>query len=307
MTASETSSIAIKQLGDLKKITIIGLGLISASWCYNIKKTLDVSICAYGRSKDRMLPGLELGLVDCITTDLQEAVYDADVIVVATPVQIMQSIFSQMTPFLKKGVIITDVGSVKGSVIKDAQVSLGSFLSNFVPGHPIAGSEKSGVTAFVKNLYLNKNVILTPIASTNKNAVEIIRQLWHVAGATVHILDPILHDRALAGSSHLPHLLSFILVHTLSNDQHRDLMFEFAAGGFRDFTRIAESDPTMWHDIFMTNKHALKELLQLFKSHCNLLENAIDTNDSSKVMNFLTLAKQEREYVAEKKGFNRKL
>src|SRR5690554_1634604 len=237
------------------RVAIIGLGLIGGSLAAAMRaRGLATTIVAGARSERTIERGQLLGLIDEGSTDFAEAVRGADLVFLAVPVSSMADAMEKMAPGLTNTVIITDSGSVKGKVIEAAQKAIAAHISRFVPGHPIAGKEKSGVDAADATLYENHRIILTPTAAPDPQATEKIRALWQAVGAEVLTMEPQEHDRILAETSHLPHLLAFSLVNTLARQDDSLDIFRYAAGGFRDFTRIASSDPLMWHDIFRSEE-----------------------------------------------------
>jgi len=280
----------------INKLCIIGVGLIGGSLARALKAANFVThITAVGRDVEHLKRAVELGVADSYETTISAAASDADVIVVAVPVGSMKPIFSELSGIVKEGAVITDVGSVKGNIVRDARAALGDKLSRFVPGHPIAGTEKSGVEASFAELYSGQRVILTPLEETDALATKMITQMWHAAGADVVSLSVEHHDEVLAATSHLPHALAYTLVDTLAQmHEHREI-FQFAAGGFKDFTRIASSDPKMWHDICLNNRDALLEMLNRFSSDITQLATAIENEDSESILKLFTRAKSARD------------
>lgn len=278
-----------------EKVAVIGLGLIGGSFAAAIKKRgLAKTVVAGARSARTREKGVALGIVDDATDDFAAAVHDADLVFVAVPVSAMADNFRAIASGLKPGVIITDGGSVKGSVIDAAKATLPQFLSRLVPGHPIAGKEKSGVEAADADLYVQHRVILTPTDATDAAATQQVRALWSALGAEVLEMEAAEHDRVLAETSHLPHLLAFSLVDTLARQGDSVDIFRYAAGGFRDFTRIASSDPLMWHDIFLENQGAVLQALDLFADGMASFREAVATGDSEKLLAIMTRANAAR-------------
>jgi len=279
-----------------KRLTIIGVGLIGGSLARALRRAeVCDEIVGCGRDERHLQKAVELGVIDRYEMDAATAVSGADVVVLAVPLRAMVTVLTQMTPGLSADVVITDVGSAKGCVVEEARAVLGSRLCDFVPGHPIAGTEKSGVEASFAELFDGRGVILTPIEATDAVKCQRIRAMWEVAGAKVTEMAVLHHDEVLAATSHLPHLLAFSLVNTLASlDESKDI-FAFAAGGFRDFTRIASSDPVMWRDICMENRDAMLEVLQLFNNDLKQLEEAVRDNDGEAVVNVFTRAKETRD------------
>lgn len=278
-----------------KRVAIIGLGLIGGSFAAGIKRRgLAEEVVAGSRSERTRERGLALGVVDHASADLAEAVRGADLVFLAVPVSAMTATMTAMLPGLSANVIITDGGSVKGSVVSAASVAMPAFMSRFVPGHPIAGKEKSGVEAADADLYVNHRVILTPHQHTDPTATQKIRALWTALGADVLEMHADEHDRVLAETSHLPHLLAFSLVDTLARQGDSVDIFRYAAGGFRDFTRIASSDPVMWHDIFCENKQAVLQAADLFAEGLAQFRQAVTEGDSEKLLAIMTRANSAR-------------
>ena len=277
------------------RIAVIGLGLIGGSFAAAARKHgLAGSIVAGSRSARTLEQGIALGVVDEGSQDLAEAVKGADLVFVSTPVSAMGKVLSALKPGLSRTAIITDGGSVKGNVITAAHAALGEHYSRFVPGHPIAGKEKSGVGAADADLYQDHRVILTPTEATDPAATARVRAIWTAMGAEVLQMAPDYHDQVLAETSHLPHLLAFSLVDTLARQGDSTEIFRYAAGGFRDFTRIASSDPVMWHDIFRENKAALLQSLDLFSDGIARFRQAVSDDDSDALMGIMTRANTAR-------------
>jgi len=280
----------------INKLCIVGIGLIGGSLARALKATEFVQhVVAVGRDVTHLERAVELGVADSFNTSISEAASDADVVIVAVPVGSMKAVFAELAGSIKPGVVITDVGSVKGNVVSDARDALGEQLSCFVPGHPIAGTEQSGVEASFAELYQGQRVILTPLEETLPDATQTVTQMWHAAGADVVSLSVEHHDEVLAATSHLPHALAYTLVDTLAQmHEHREI-FQFAAGGFKDFTRIASSDPQMWHDICLNNREALLDMLNRFSKDISKLTEAIETQDSEFILKLFNRAKTARD------------
>lgn len=281
----------------VQTLAVIGIGLIGGSLTKAVKENgFAATTIGYARKYRDVKLGVELGVVDKAAVSVEEAVKDADIVVVAVPVKAFELSLSQIKPFLKPGAVLTDVGSVKGCFIKAVESVFGEVPDFVVPGHPIAGSEKSGVIAADANLYIQHKVILTPLAHTAKSATALVRQMWESCGATVLEMDVEHHDQVLAATSHLPHLIAFSLVDTLAGEESNQDIFRYAAGGFRDFTRIAASDPVMWHDIFLANHEALLKVLAHFSQDLDMLRKAIEAGDSQTLLGVFTRAKSAREH-----------
>ena len=285
------------------RIAVIGLGLIGGSFAAAAKaRGLAKTVVAGSRSALTLEQGIALGVVDDGYQDLAKAVEGADLVFVSTPVSAMENVFSALAPGLSKTAIVTDGGSVKGSVIAAARASLGSHFFRFVPGHPIAGKEKSGVNAADATLYQDHRVILTPETDTDPAATAKVRALWTAMGAEVLQMTPEYHDQVLAETSHLPHLLAFSLVDTLARQGDSTEIFRYAAGGFRDFTRIASSDPVMWRDIFTENKASLLASLNLFRQGIDRFQAAIENADTDALMGIMTRANSARAHFMAMNG-----
>jgi prephenate dehydrogenase len=285
----------------IERLCIIGVGLIGGSLARALR---DAGFCQQvvgaGRSTENLKKAVEMGVIDSYTTDLAQAVRGADMVLVAVPLGAMQSVFSAIQGQLADGAVVTDAGSAKGSVLDDVQQVFGEVPGFFVPGHPIAGTEQSGVEASFTDLYRNRRVILTPVESTDARAVSRVRAMWEAAGAEVVEMDPLHHDAVLAATSHLPHLLAFTLVDSLVRMEDQQELFEYAAGGFRDFTRIASSDPVMWRDICLANHDAIHLLIEHFISDLQRVNQAVQAQDGDRLLEIFANAKDARDRFVEK-------
>jgi prephenate dehydrogenase len=280
----------------IKQLTIIGVGLIGGSLARALQEAGVVKeIVGCGRDKDQLQQAIDLGVINKYEIDVSRAVAGSDVVVVAVPVGAMEAIFKQLQSAVSEQTVITDVGSTKGSVIHSIRTAYGNVPANFVPGHPIAGTEKSGVAASFAGLFHHRRVVLTPLQETDKAAVDLVRKMWEATGAVVSEMDVKHHDDVLAATSHLPHLLAFALVDTLAALDEKAEIFQYAAGGFRDFTRIASSDPQMWHDICVNNRDAILQVLQRFQSDLDKLGKAIANDDSEYILDVFKRAKASRD------------
>ena len=279
------------------KVAIIGLGLIGGSLAKVLKEQkLCKEIIGNSSRDETMRRALEIGLVDYIEANPAKAVSDCDLVVLAMPVSYTRACLAQIKSALGAETIVTDVGSVKGDVLAAVDEVLGKDFAFFVPGHPIAGSEKSGVDSGRSDLFVKHKVILTPVKNTNRNALAKIKKLWERAGADLIEMDVQEHDRVLAATSHLPHLLAYALVDTLAASSDGENIFRYAAGGFRDFTRIASSDPKMWRDIFLANKAETLSALNQYMNTLNQLSSAIQNDNDEFLMGTLTRAKSARDH-----------
>lgn len=282
-----------------QRIAVIGLGLIGGSLAKALReRALCRTVIGYDRNPDELAAGLRLGVIDEVAGSLVAAAEQADVIVLAVPVKVMESVLAELKPVVKDTTVITDVGSVKGNVVRAAEAIYGNMPARFIPGHPIAGSEKSGVAAADSGLFKSHKVIITPLPDSDADAVTLISRMWQLVGAEVLRMPVDRHDEVLAATSHLPHLLAFSLVDTLSQEQERNNIFRYAAGGFRDFTRIAASDPTMWHDVGIANKAAILSKIDEFTEGLAQLRQAIETEDSRTMLGVFTRAKAAREHFS---------
>ncbi|GAB3045886.1 bifunctional prephenate dehydrogenase/3-phosphoshikimate 1-carboxyvinyltransferase [Acinetobacter apis] len=281
-----------------KKVAFIGLGLIGSSLARVIQaRSLADHVVASTRSIQTLNDAKALGLIHEGYSNPIDAVRDADLVVLALPVQATEKVLVQIKPYLSKDVILTDVGSTKGNVVRAAQAVFGSDLPiGFVPGHPIAGSEHTGVHAGKVDLFAHHKVILTPLDSSASWAVQKLTQLWQAADAEVICMGVDQHDEVLAHTSHLPHLMAFNLVEQLASRQDNLDIFRYAAGGFRDFSRIAASDPQMWHDIFFANKTAILSAVDGFEAQLKTIRHLIDTDNSQALMGLLKNAQAARQH-----------
>lgn len=280
----------------ISKLCIIGVGLIGGSVARALRECNCVdSIVGAGRNQDNLQQAEELGVIDAYSIDIARAVEGADVVLVAVPLGAMKSVFEQIKPHLSASTIVTDVGSAKQSVITAAQKTFNDLFPMFVPGHPIAGTEKSGVEASFAELFQHRRVILTPHAQTDKNALNKVNLLWQACGAQVIEMDAVHHDAVLAATSHLPHMLAYALVDTLARMDDSQEIFDYAAGGFRDFTRIASSDPVMWHDICLANREQLVKVIRAFSDDLHRLCDAMEQGDSEFIKTTFTRAKNARD------------
>lgn len=283
----------------ISQVAIIGLGLIGGSWVKALRAlNPQWKVTGFDRNVDSMLQAKALGLIDAKADSAEQAVKDADLVILSVPILANRTILEQIKPALKPSVILTDVGSVKGSVAEDIRCVFGCDIPNFVLGHPIAGSEKSGIEAADGNLFESHKIIITPLEITNPDAVALVSSLWKSVGATVEVMSVEHHDEVLAATSHLPHLLAYSLVDTLAHSHENKEIFNYAAGGFRDFTRIAASSPKMWNDIFMANKQAVLDALDLFNHDLARLRQAVAESDSTTMMGVFTRAKVARDHFS---------
>lgn len=279
----------------MKSICIAGLGMIGGSLAGALKAAgYRGEITALVRSESSGKRGLELGLIDRYSLEAEALVPGADILMLAVPMLSMREQLQAIKPYLSQDAIVTDAGSVKAPFIQDARAVLGS-LQRVVPGHPIAGREKTGVDAADATLYQNRRVLLTPDEATDQTATEAVTRLWEFAGASVEVLNAQQHDRILAATSHLPHILAFALVDTLATQQEAEEIFRYAAGGFRDFSRIASSDAVMWRDVCLTNREAILDSMDRLDSHLKKLRDAIERQDGEAIETTFVRAKAARD------------
>ena len=281
------------------KLCIIGPGLIGGSIARAARqRKLCNSVSGYGRQEDEenLLKARELGVIDdYYIDDVNSAVEGAACVIITTPVGAIESIFSLLKPVWRNDIIFTDVGSTKANVIHSAVKVFGYMPENFIPAHPIAGAEQSGVTASVTDLFVNKRLIMTPDKTTNPEKIRKLTAFWEQLGAIVNMMTAEHHDAVFAATSHLPHILAFVLVNMLGRRDEQTEIFRYAAGGFRDFSRIASSDPTMWLDICSANK---TEIIPLIKAYSDELENIrkfLETDNKQKLFETFSYARQSRQ------------
>jgi len=287
----------------IKRLCIIGVGLIGGSLARDLRRLeLCGEVVGTSRNAENLARAKELGVIDRYETDVAAAVAGADMVVVAAPLGAMQMLFSAMRGALSTDAVVTDVGSAKASVIDAARSAFGQVPEFLVPGHPIAGTEHSGVEASLEGLFRDRRVILTPLESTRAEAISKVREMWEATGARVIEMDAHHHDEVLAATSHLPHMLAYTLVDVLGRMEERVEIFRYAAGGFRDFTRIASSDPQMWHDICISNRDALVHALEHFSDDLGDAIDAIKRGDSEAIKALFTRAKALRDRYTENSG-----
>ncbi len=278
------------------RLAVIGVGLIGGSFARALRAAGKVdSVIGCGRNAQNLKHGVELGVLDEWTTDVAEAVRGADLVFVAVPLGAMRSVFEAMRDHLGEQAILTDAGSAKASVVADCEAAFGRLPTGFVPGHPIAGTEHSGVESSFADLYNNRRVILTPLESSSESALTQVKQFWQACGAQVSTMSVAHHDEVLAATSHLPHMLAFGLVDALANRPDGEEVFRYAAGGFRDFTRIASSNPAMWRDICVSNRVALSQMLSSFADEMQSLAAAIEEADGEQLFEIFQRAKTARD------------
>ncbi len=280
----------------MKKLYIFGVGLIGGSIAL---KTRDLSIydeiIGIGRTGGHSLDGLvKSGVLNSFATKINEELNEASLIIIATPVAQTKIILEEIQPFISPGAIVTDVGSTKADIMSEAKLTLNDKFSQFIGSHPIAGSEKHGPSAAQKDLFQDKNIVLTP---SDENSIEKISELtkfWELMGGKVTKMNADNHDQIFSTVSHLPHLLAFGLVSLINNKENKDILLNFAASGFRDFSRIAASSPEVWKDITMQNQESIIKDLKLFQKEIVKLTNFVETQDAEKLEDYLKLASSTR-------------
>ncbi len=264
----------------LNKLVIFGVGLIGGSVALALKRRHpQLHIVGLGRTGDSLQSALDLHVIDEIQSNVASALLEADIAIIAAPVAQTADILRLIKPHLGANTVITDVGSTKSDVIAGAREMLGEQYPQFVAGHPIAGAEKSGVSAAKADLFDGKNIVLTPTTDTQSQALQYVQKLWGDCGANVSQMTAEQHDSIFAAVSHLPHLLAFALVNDLASRPNAKQLFDFAASGFRDFTRIAGSHPEMWRDISLANREALLKELDTYQTELNQLKTLLTNND----------------------------
>ncbi|WP_373296178.1 bifunctional prephenate dehydrogenase/3-phosphoshikimate 1-carboxyvinyltransferase [Marinobacter zhanjiangensis] len=294
----EVSAPSARVMPLFDRMAVIGLGLIGGSLARAARESgLVGQVLAADRSEDELARGTELGVIDGYGP-IEEVVSGADLVVVAVPVRATHEVLEQIRPFLAPGVVLTDVGSTKGSFVAALHEVLGGWSPRVIPGHPIAGSEKNGVSAARADLFADHKVILTPPEDVDADALARLTSLWQGCGATVLTMSVARHDEVLAATSHLPHLIAFSLVDTLAGEDQNMEIFRYAAGGFRDFTRIAASDPVMWHDIFLSNREAVLRVIDHFNDDLAQLRDAIDTQDGDSLLRVFSRARAARNHFS---------
>ncbi|MGQ0657855.1 MAG: prephenate dehydrogenase [Chromatiales bacterium] len=282
----------------IERLAIIGVGLIGGSLARALKRAQAVGeVVGCGRNATELEKAIALGVIDHYSAEPADAVTGADMIVVATPVGAMRAVFERIAPRIASTAVITDVGSVKGSVIEVARAVLDASFPRFVPGHPIAGTERSGVSASFAELYVNHRVILTPEPETDAAAQARVRAMWEATGATVEEMPAAEHDEILAYTSHLPHMLAYALVDCLARAEPADALLRFAAGGFHDITRVASSHPVMWRDIALANREAMLKSLRLFNDSVAQITAAVERGDGEALAALFRRAKQTRDGI----------
>lgn len=278
----------------VEKLVVCGVGLIGGSFAAALRQAgLVKEIVGVGRSRANLEIALQRGLIDRVEP-WAEALQGAELVLVAAPVGQMDTIFAAMAPHLQAGTIVTDAGSTKRDVVAAIYRHFPQHLPHVVPAHPIAGAEKSGADAADVSLYQGRKVVVTPLPENTPDAVARVHEVWAACGAVLRQMSPQEHDQVFAAVSHLPHLLAFGLVHELATRPDAELYFDYAASGFRDFTRIAGSHPEMWRDICLANRHALLGELQAYQRQLSAFETALQAGDGAALEEAFALSSQRR-------------
>ena len=278
------------------KVCLFGVGLIGGSLALAARESgVFASVVGCGRNESSLRRAVELGVIDSWSLDPADACRDCDLVVLATPLSAFEPLLAKIKPVLSPHAIITDVGSCKGSVVEAATRVFGTLPPNFIPAHPIAGREKSGVEFADGTLFRDHQVIVTPSDDCDSSALAAVIGMWQSVGADVKTLSVEQHDRVLAATSHLPHVLAYALVNTVAQTDDVEQIFEFAAGGFRDSSRVASSDPTMWRDICLDNAGALLDSIVRYREHLAEIEALIKSRDADGLFEYLRLSKEVRD------------
>ena len=299
MSSHEVTVNESKDTTFIEHLAVLGVGLIGGSLAASLKKRGCVKhVSGYGRSQANLDLAARFGLIDKADNSVEEAVRGADVVLIASPIGAMGELLNEIRQHAPEKAIVTDVGSTKAGVIAIAKSALGDRFPLFVPGHPVAGSERSGASAADPELFVDHWAVLTPLDETDSEALRIVRGMWEAAGAKVKTMTPEAHDRLLAMISHLPHATAYGLAMQLARQDGRDDLFDLAAGGFLDITRIASSDPVMWRDIFIDNRDEVLSLIAEHKNVLSELEALIETRDLAGLEGWCAEAKRIRDRLA---------
>ncbi len=278
----------------MRKVCIIGIGLIGGSLAKAINKSNQSEmVFGFGRDRSRLKKAQKDNVIDQYSTDIGEALDGANMVIIATPVGSYESILKEMKPHITKDMVISDVGSTKVSVIEALKAVFGGTLENFIPAHPIAGKEKSGFEVSDAGLFINKKVIVTPLENNNPESIKILTKMWEGVGSEVDFMTPKSHDDLLGMTSHLPHMLAFSLVNYLLSQNPKASVY--AAGGFKDFSRIASGDAIMWRDICLHNREAIIAHIKGYQESLNTLVDAIDNRNDKQIESLFREAKNTRD------------
>ena len=279
----------------VRKLAVYGVGLIGGSFALALKEAGAVTrVVGVGRSRANLETAAAAGVIDSIAAGDREAVADADLVLLAMPVGQMGAVMARIAPHLASNTVVTDAGSTKRDVVELARRHLPRSLSRFVPAHPIAGAEKSGATAARANLFRERHLLVTPQPETDPTALALVRAAWEVCGMRVSTMDAQTHDRVLACVSHLPHVLSYALVHELAERPNAEHLFALAAGGFRDFTRIAGSSPEMWRDICVSNRDLILDELARYRAELDRIAAMLAAADGAALERTFAAARDAR-------------
>lgn len=280
----------------IERLCVIGVGLIGGSIARGLRARGEVrTVVGVDADSANARQALALGVVDEIYADAAEGAAGCDVVVIATPVGTVETLLRKLQPAWSAQTVYTDVGSTKRNVVEAAERVFGAVPANFVPGHPIAGAERSGVDAAQVDLYRNKRVILTPLTQTDTEATHRVEALWQALDAKVFRMEPGHHDEVLAATSHLPHVLAFVLTEMLGRKDEQQEIFQYAAGGFRDFTRIASSDPKMWLDICLANGREIVPLIEQYRDALSHAARLIEQQSADELHALFTQARDARQ------------
>ncbi len=280
----------------IRRLAVIGVGLIGGSLARALRAEDAVGeVVGCGRGVENLETAMRLGIIDHYTHNIGAAVEGADMVFLAVPLGAMRDVFQAMCGRLASDAVVTDGGSVKGSVVRDCKAVFGDIPAWFVPGHPIAGTENSGAEAAFAELYRRRRVILTPLPETAPAALGRVEAMWQLCGADIVEMSVAHHDEVLAATSHLPHMLAYTLVDSLARMKENDEIFRYAAGGFRDFTRIASSNPVMWRDICIANSDAIGGMLEAFANELTELSDTLRRGDSDHLLKIFSRAKAARD------------
>lgn len=277
------------------KVVIFGVGLIGGSFALALKKQGVVQqVVGVERNQSALDRALQLGIIDVAGTDIHSALNGADLVLIAAPVAQTEAILETIYPYLQPHTVVTDAGSTKSDVVAAARRALGNKIHQFVPAHPIAGREKNGPDAAIVDLYRGKKLVITALAENQQETIDVVVSAWQYCGAVPHLLSPEQHDQVFAAVSHLPHVLAYALVDQISEQPQADLRFQYAASGFRDFTRIAGSSPEMWRDISLANRQALQKELAIYQSQLQRIATALQNSDGDQLLAIYSNAEAAR-------------
>ena len=293
-----------KQRSDGPVLAVVGVGLIGGSFAASLRRAGAVGrVLGIGRNRKSLQQAMEIGLIDAEAT-LAEAGSQADYILLSLPVGMTQSVLEELAPHLQDHTVVTDAGSTKMNVVHAARAALGDKIGQFVPGHPIAGAEKTGPTAAMADLYEGRTTILTPLEENSAESRMKVMRLWEACGARVISMDPETHDVVLASVSHVPHFLSAVYMWQVASADNSDLRMELAGSGFRDFTRIAAGSPEMWRDIFLANQEAILSEIAEVRAALERAEQALQSGDGDQLHDFLERAALARRFWGSRSGLN---